>query len=110
MSTPFKFIDHGKGGPASCMQISEREIPQPAGRQVLIAVHYAGVNRPDILQRSGLYPPPPGASPYLGLEVSGFIADRKSVVEGKSVTVQVEFGGRGIIQNKTIRQRIEQTN
>ncbi|AEC21349.1 putative NADPH quinone oxidoreductase [Pusillimonas sp. T7-7] len=73
MSTPFKFIDHGKGGAASCMQISEREIPQPAGRQVLIAVHYAGVNRPDILQRSGLYPPPPGASPYLGLEVSGII-------------------------------------
>src|SRR3546814_16871904 len=73
MSTPFKFIDHGKGGAASCMQISEREIPQPAGRQVLIAVHYAGVHRPDILQRSGLYPPPPGASPYLGLEFSGLL-------------------------------------
>lgn len=73
MSTSFKFIDHGQGGAASCMQISEREIPQPAGRQVLIAVHYAGVNRPDVLQRSGLYPPPPGASPYLGLEVSGII-------------------------------------
>src|SRR3546814_15185513 len=55
------------------MQISERDIPHPAALQVLIAVHYAGVNRPDILQRSGLYPPPPGASPYLGLEVSGII-------------------------------------
>lgn len=45
----------------------------PAGRQVLIEVVYAGVNRPDVLQRSGSYPPPPGASPYLGLEVAGTI-------------------------------------
>jgi hypothetical protein len=41
---------------------------------VLIEVQYAGVNRPDVLQRSGAYPPPPGASPLLGLEVSGRIA------------------------------------
>lgn len=45
----------------------------PAGRQVLIEVAYAGVNRPDVLQRSGSYPPPPGASPHLGLEVSGTV-------------------------------------
>jgi len=74
MASTFKFIDHGKGGASACMQIGVRNRPQPAGRQVLIEVHYAGVNRPDVLQRSGLYPPPPGASPYLGLEVSGMIA------------------------------------
>src|SRR5690606_25289743 len=73
MPTTFKFIDHGQGGAASCMQVQEREMLQPEGRQVLIEVHYAGVNRPDVLQRAGSYPPPPGASPYLGREVSGVI-------------------------------------
>lgn len=67
------FIDHGKGGAPDCMQIAERDMAPPTGRQVLIEVAYAGVNRPDVLQRSGSYPPPPGASPYLGLEVSGTI-------------------------------------
>lgn len=68
-----RFIDHGKGGEPSCMQMAERELPAPQDRQVVIEVAYAGVNRPDVLQRSGLYPPPPGASPYLGLEVAGTV-------------------------------------
>jgi putative PIG3 family NAD(P)H quinone oxidoreductase len=55
------------------MHIAERDMDAPTGRQVLIEVAYAGVNRPDVLQRSGSYPPPPGASPYLGLEVSGTV-------------------------------------
>lgn len=67
------FIDHGKGGAPDCMHVAERDMAAPTGRQVLIEVAYAGVNRPDVLQRSGSYPPPPGASPYLGLEVSGTI-------------------------------------
>lgn len=67
------FIDHGKGGAPDCMHVAERDMAAPSGRQVLIEVAYAGVNRPDVLQRSGSYPPPPGASPYLGLEVSGTI-------------------------------------
>ncbi len=67
------FIDHGKGGTPDCMQVAQRDMEAPTGRQVLIEVAYAGVNRPDVLQRSGSYPPPPGASPYLGLEVSGTI-------------------------------------
>ena len=73
MSLRCTFIDHGKGGAPDCMHIAERDIEAPTGRQVLIEVAYAGVNRPDVLQRSGSYPPPPGASPYLGLEVSGTI-------------------------------------
>ncbi|MGZ6042024.1 MAG: NAD(P)H-quinone oxidoreductase, partial [Asticcacaulis sp.] len=51
------------------------DVPRPEAGQgfVLIRTSHAGVNRPDILQRRGLYPPPPGASPRLGLEVSGVI-------------------------------------
>ncbi|CAB3737453.1 NAD(P)H-quinone oxidoreductase [Achromobacter kerstersii] len=73
MSLRCTFIDHGKGGAPDCMHIAERDMDAPTGRQVLIEVAYAGVNRPDVLQRSGSYPPPPGASPYLGLEVSGTV-------------------------------------
>ena len=51
-------------------------MPLPERGEVLIRVTAAGVNRPDVLQRSGLYPPPPGASPVLGLEVSGTIKTR----------------------------------
>lgn len=47
--------------------------PQPRTGQVLIRVAYAGVNRPDVIQRQGFYPPPPGASPIPGLEVSGTV-------------------------------------
>ncbi|MBV8116632.1 MAG: alcohol dehydrogenase catalytic domain-containing protein, partial [Candidatus Eremiobacteraeota bacterium] len=48
-------------------------MPEPAEGEVLIEVEAAGVSRPDALQRRGLYPPPPGASPVLGLEVAGTI-------------------------------------
>ncbi|MFY3079959.1 NAD(P)H-quinone oxidoreductase [Achromobacter xylosoxidans] len=73
MSLRCTFIDHGTGGAPDCLRLAEREMAAPSGRQVLIEVAYAGVNRPDVLQRSGSYPPPPGASPYLGLEVAGTI-------------------------------------
>lgn len=53
----------------------------PGPGEVLIEVHVAGVNRPDVLQRSGSYPPPKGASPHLGLEVAGVIAAVGSGVE-----------------------------
>ena len=67
------YIDHGKGGPADVMNPAEGPTPQPQTGEVVVEVHYAGVNRPDVLQRSGSYPPPPGASPILGLEVAGRI-------------------------------------
>ncbi len=69
-----KYINHGAGGLADCMQVSEMPTPQPAAGQVLIEVAYAGVNRPDVLQRSGRYPAPPDASPVLGLEIAGEVA------------------------------------
>ena len=46
-------------------------VPQPLSGEVLIKVAYAGVNRPDVVQRQGFYPPPPGASPIPGLEIAG---------------------------------------
>ena len=74
MKDTMHHIDHGQGGPASCMQIRQGPLPQLKAGEVLIEVAYAGVNRPDVFQRLGAYPPPAGASPILGLEVSGKIA------------------------------------
>ncbi|MCL4748143.1 MAG: NAD(P)H-quinone oxidoreductase [Burkholderiaceae bacterium] len=66
-----RYVSHGEGGPPSVLAIAEGATPAAAAGEVLIRVAWAGVNRPDLLQRSGSYPPPPGASPWLGLEVSG---------------------------------------
>ncbi|MFC0303015.1 NAD(P)H-quinone oxidoreductase [Sphingomonas sp. C8-2] len=60
----------GKGGP-EILQPVRRPVPRPGPGQVLIRVAAAGVNRPDVAQRNGAYPPPPGAPSILGLEVSG---------------------------------------
>jgi putative PIG3 family NAD(P)H quinone oxidoreductase len=69
-----RFVEHdAKGGPASMMRLSEMDVPKPGAGEVLIKVAYSGVNRPDVLQRSGNYNPPPGASPVLGLELSGTV-------------------------------------
>jgi len=62
------------GGP-EVLQVRPREIPSPRAGEVLIAVAAAGVNRPDVLQRLGRYPVPPGASDLPGLEVAGTIAE-----------------------------------
>ena len=52
------FIDHGAGGPASSMQMAIGALPLLADDEVLIKVVAAGINRPDVSQRSGSYPPP----------------------------------------------------
>ena len=64
----------GGAGPAEALKIAERPDPVAGPGQVVIRVRAAGVNRPDLLQRTGAYPPPPGASDILGLEVAGEIA------------------------------------
>ncbi|MFT5869784.1 MAG: NADPH2:quinone reductase [Paracoccaceae bacterium] len=61
------------GGP-EVLRACERPVPQPSAEQILIAVDYAGVNRPDALQRAGSYNPPKGASDLPGLEASGTVA------------------------------------
>src|SRR5210317_651310 len=60
------------GGPSVLREI-DTPVPRPAPSEVLIRVAAAGVNRPDVLQRLGRYPVPPGASPLPGLEVAGEI-------------------------------------
>lgn len=92
-----KHIDHGSGGPADCMQLKEGPLPQLKAGEVLIEVAYAGVNRPDVLQRAGKYPPPPGASPVLGLEVAGKIMAKADDVKqwnvGDTVCALTPGGG-----------------
>jgi NADPH:quinone reductase len=91
------FIDHGQGGPASCLKIKEGPKPVLKSGEVLIKVAYAGVNRPDLLQRAGAYPPPPDASPFLGLEVAGWITAKAGDVAqwevGDAVCALVPGGG-----------------
>jgi len=61
----------GGAGPAEALEPGRVKTPVPGRGEILISVRAAGVNRPDIFQRMGLYPPPAGASPILGLEVAG---------------------------------------
>jgi len=61
------------GGPDVLTLEEGVAVPQPGAGEVLLKIAYAGVNRPDCIQRQGLYPPPPGASPILGLEAAGEI-------------------------------------
>jgi putative PIG3 family NAD(P)H quinone oxidoreductase len=68
-------------GPPEVLALAETATPVPKPGEVLIAVAYAGVNRPDCIQRAGHYPPPPDASPILGLEVAGTV-----VALGEGVT------------------------
>src|SRR3954454_6843236 len=92
-----RFIDMTGTGSPEVLTLAEGPVPQPGAGEVLIRVTAAGVNRPDLLQRSGSYPPPPGASPVLGLEVSGTIASCGSGVErwqeGHEVCALVPGGG-----------------
>ena len=67
-------VEIKKPGPPEVLKMSMRKIPEPACGEVIIRVAYAGVNRPDVLQRSGKYNPPPNASDLPGLEASGTIA------------------------------------
>ncbi len=84
-------------GDASNLQLAQMAIPEPKPDEVLIKVYAAGVNRPDILQRQGLYPAPENASPILGLEVAGEIVacgvNVKRWQLGDNVCALVDGGG-----------------
>jgi len=86
----------GAGGP-EVLEVAQGPVPQPGAGEVLIKVAYAGVNRPDVMQRRGLYPPPPGASPIIGLEIAGRIVELGAGVagfrEGEEVCALVAGGG-----------------
>jgi NADPH2:quinone reductase len=73
LAATMRYVDFSPGGPDG-LRIAETALPQVKPGEVLIRVEAAGINRPDIQQRKGLYPPPPGASPILGLEAAGEVA------------------------------------
>jgi putative PIG3 family NAD(P)H quinone oxidoreductase len=78
------------------LALVERPVPRVGAEEVLIKVAAAGVNRPDILQRRGLYPPPPGAPDILGLELAGTVVEAgegASHLIGKKVCALVAGGG-----------------
>lgn len=84
-------------GDASNLQLAQMAIPEPKPDEVLIKIYAAGVNRPDILQRQGLYPAPENASPILGLEAAGEIVacgvNVKRWQLGDTVCALVDGGG-----------------
>lgn len=84
------------GGP-DVLSVVDGEIPVPGPREVLVKVAGAGINRPDVMQRMGGYPPPPGATDVLGLEISGRVVEAGSEASryavGDAVMALVASGG-----------------
>ncbi len=89
-------VAEGSGGP-EVLKVVQRPVPRPADGEILVRVKVAGVNRPDVIQRQGGYPPPPGAPDILGLEIAGEVvaagssAGRFSI--GQPVMALVPGGG-----------------
>jgi len=86
----------GPGGP-EVLTLVRRPVPEPGAGELLISVEAAGVNRPDVVQRRGLYPPPPGAPSIPGLEVAGIVAavgeEVPEALIGQPVCALVAGGG-----------------
>ena len=82
-------VTYGEGGGPEVLRIVEGPPPEIGPHDVLIRTHFAGVNRPDISQRAGKYPPPPEASPILGLEVAGQVVAHGAEVNTWKVGDQV---------------------
>ena len=92
-----KAIEITEFGAPEVLQLCERPLPQLKSGEILIKVHVAGVNRPDVFQRQGNYPVPPGASDLPGLEVAGEIVDGElgdsGFRKGDLVCALVQGGG-----------------
>ncbi|WP_338764858.1 NAD(P)H-quinone oxidoreductase [Massilia sp. METH4] len=90
-------IEITKAGPPDVLRLCYRDKPQPGPGELLIRVHAAGVNRPDVFQRLGSYAPPPGASDLPGLEVAGEVVDgdfaHSEFKAGDLVCALVQGGG-----------------
>ena len=98
MTEPMRCVEiEGTGGPPEVLKAATRPRPAPGEGEVLIRVAAAGVNRPDVLQRQGNYPAPPGASDILGLEVAGTVVARGTNASawnvGDAVCALVSGGG-----------------
>lgn len=90
-------IEITQPGAPDVLKLCDRPLPQPQAGEVLIKVHAAGINRPDVLQRTGNYPVPPGASDLPGLEVAGEIVEgdlgNSGFKKGDMVCALVQGGG-----------------
>ena len=80
-----QYIAFDEPGPASVLYVAQGPAPIPKPEELLIEVEAAGVCRADILQRAGAYPPPPGASAVLGLEISGRVVDMGEGASGFAI-------------------------
>ena len=89
MTQTMRAVEITEAGGPDVLQLTERPMPEPAEGQVVLKVAYAGVNRPDALQRAGAYDPPPGASDLPGLEASGEVVAIGTGVEGLAIGDQV---------------------
>jgi len=89
MAKMMRAVEITKPGGPDVLKITERPIPEPGHGQVVIRVAYAGVNRPDALQRAGMYAPPPTASDLPGLEASGEVVALGGGVSGLHLGDQV---------------------
>jgi putative PIG3 family NAD(P)H quinone oxidoreductase len=91
MSTPAEMtvVEIAAPGGPEQLKLAVRPVPRPGDEEVLVRVAAAGVNRPDIMQRQGRYPPPPGASDLPGMEIAGEIAALGAKVTGLSIGEKV---------------------
>lgn len=92
-----RVVEIAEAGGPEVLRLAERSVPEPGDGEVLIKVGAAGVNRPDVMQRLGMYPPPPGAPDIPGLEIAGTVAatgaDAGGLSEGDTVCALVVGGG-----------------
>ena len=97
MTKTMKVVEIREPGGPEVLQFGTRPVPLPKPDEVVIAVHAAGVNRPDVQQRRGLYPPPAGASDLLGLDVAGVVSavgeDVEDLAIGDEVCALANGGG-----------------
>jgi NADPH:quinone reductase len=78
-----RYIEVAEPGGPEVLRLATGPVPRPAPGEVLVRVEAAGINRADLLQRQGHYPPPPGASPILGMEISGHITTLGASTTGR---------------------------
>ncbi len=89
LPTTMRAIDPANPGGPDVLRVVERPVPRPGPEELLIRVAAAGVNRPDVLQRKGGYPPPPGAPSIPGLEVAG-------IVVAQGTELAIDFTGHPV--------------
>ncbi len=97
MSATMSCVEIAEAGGPDVLHPAERPVPEPGPGEVRLRVHAAGVNRPDVMQRQGLYPAPPGASDLPGLEAAGVVEavgpDTHRFAVGDSVCALLTGGG-----------------